>query len=908
MNSPQLLSRARARFASSLTPYLSIAIAALGLTTSAPALAATDPGCTQLGGNDSTGECRISGSVTTPPSASVTLNEDLHVLSTGRIIVPAAGTLNLTVNGDLEMDIGAQINGNGPGVNKKGANLNITVSGHVILHGDGMSSGASITAEQTGGSCSGGRAGNITLTSNLPANANDVSILVEGGSRISVNGATCPAGSISIAGARKVDIDGTVESAVDTGLTGSGQDRTDGGPISIKAGCSLLVSAGGKVSSRGRDNGADLVYLEGGCAVDILGVVESIATASGGHASAPNHCNADNTVAHPLVQVNGKGQFAACVQLVSGGHLLIDGPSGGEVSADGIQAPNRAWVDLFSAQDLTITGDSSEYAVHANGDSATNTFGGVITIKSQLGKVVASGFAIQADATSAGSHGGNIRIEAGQALALDKAVVSAQGDGNPGGGYGYGGVITTRSFSGNQSWNNGAATVQPTGSAVTPANQIGVVTFQVCSTGSEGHVGTSFPVTSGSQTNPVIDSSLGNCGGSPSIPVALPTCSCTVLAEEPFCEKAPVKALLDPASGRFPGNAGMDVIVKTHHGESIQTALDNAQDVNGDGYLLVGVVARDNGLLGGHVAENITISSAYSEPFALIGCSVTLHSVRGGVPTAYITSSADAPLPPGSTGNIFVMDLHATDSTAEGWRVEGNGRYLRNVGNGGKQNNAIGIHFVGNNNTMHNGAAQFNKNVGLLIEGHGNLVDSSDSFGNGGCGIQVVGNTNTIKKTDLGDRNKGNGAGLCVAGNSNTLSENDAFANAGDGIWVSGNSNLLSRNRGGEDKKGNGLDGIRVAGVGNSLTENQASGNGGDGFDVSGGSQASPNVLKNNQSNTSDSMDSGENAGAEYRMAGVIKSLDGNKADKVKLPTAGKCSVFPAANKTVNFTSSTACE
>src|SRR5262249_36785635 len=124
------------------------------------------------------------------------------------------------------------------------------------------------------------------------------------------------------------------------------------------------------------------------------------------------------------------------------------------VNADGIQSPNRAWIDLFAGTDLTITGGAG-FAVHANGDGATNTWGGVITVKSAAGKVVTSGEAIQADGSpgGAGGKGGNVRIQAGGAGSPAGDVdfgttTKIEATGNTSGGAPAGGQISVRSFNG----------------------------------------------------------------------------------------------------------------------------------------------------------------------------------------------------------------------------------------------------------------------------------------------------------------------------------------------------------------------------------------------------------------------------------------------------------------------------
>jgi hypothetical protein len=202
----------------------------LGVSTSA--LAATDPGCTALGGDDTTvpGECRVSGTVTV--SGVINLGETLHMLGTGKIIVPAAPaslTINITsASGDFVMDAGSLIDGDVGACPKNGPNITVALTGGDI----DLQSGATIRSN----GCSGGF---IQITTTAPGNAN-VDALVE---------------SVGV-------------------VRGSGNIQPPGGgPITIKA-CALNVSDTGVVSSRGSDSGADLVHLEG-CVVTINGRVES---------------------------------------------------------------------------------------------------------------------------------------------------------------------------------------------------------------------------------------------------------------------------------------------------------------------------------------------------------------------------------------------------------------------------------------------------------------------------------------------------------------------------------------------------------------------------------------------------------------------------------------------------------
>jgi hypothetical protein len=261
----------------------------------------------------------------------------------------------------------------------------------------------------------------------------------------------------------------------------------------------------------------------------------------------------------------------------------------------------------------------------------------------------------------------------------------------------------------------------------------------------------------------------------------------------PFCNKLPVQTVL---AGRVP-----DVIVRTDLGGSIQAAVAGASDTNGDGYIIVGVVSNGTGALGGSTTQNVVIDQVFPNPFLLIGCSVTLinPAANAGNPTGWIK--------PGAGSSIFAMDLHGTGSTGingAGWKVEGNGRELRNTYGTG---NTTGIWFVGDNNIMHNGAASSNSGVGLKIEGNGNYVTDTGVFSNTSHGVQVIGNNNQLLKIDAGDIGKGNGGdGLNVSGNNNVFTENKARSNTLDGIRIfSGTGNALKKNlSGGTASQNNG--------------------------------------------------------------------------------------------------------
>jgi hypothetical protein len=334
--------------------------------------------------------------------------------------------------------------------------------------------------------------------------------------------------------------------------------------------------------------------------------------------------------------------------------------------------------------------------------------------------------------------------------------------------------------------------------------------------------------------------------------------------DDDFCAKGPVQQVLDPVGGRFPANTGLDSLVRVELGESVQTAIDTATDTNGDGYIIIGVRKNDTTELGGETTESIVIDDIYAQPFALIGCSVTLHDANlgDGLPTAHITPTASSP-------DLFVMDLHAADSEAQGWLVEGDGRYLRNVR---AVNNSTGIQFSGNNNTLHNGPGiTDNINFGILVTGAGNLIMDAQVDDNFNVGIQVSGNNNTLFKNSVGERNVGNlGDGIVILSQGNEIVENDVFANSGNGIDVQQGSNLVRKNDVGERNKGNFGQGIQVAGQNIRLEENRVKANGLSGFEING----TNHLLK---ANTSGGTGSGEdNGGCEYNVATATNNNGGN--------------------------------
>ena len=385
-----------------------------------------------------------------------------------------------------------------------GGNITLTVGGSLT-----MESGATISSSDTA-------KGNPN-----PAGSGDITIDVNGAIDVQT-GAFIAAGyfdsnpgsggAIDIkTQVGDINIDGSVLSQSHLSGTGAVQ-APGGGTIFISAGVKdnvgshLTISDTGIVSSKGKDPGADLVHLQG-CGVTIYGLVESTGDGHAIPTNPPNHLDGTFRPDKPENSTGG-------VEVWTGHSITIDstGTHNGEINADiGITGGTQGigWIDLFSRDGaIKIIGDvSGPYAVHANGGLQQNTdAGGLVTIKSTNSEIIASGLAIQANSTTAGSDGGVIVVEALKNITLDTATISAQGDSNPDGGLGDGGTLNVRSFAGNISWTSGAGDVRPDGTINLTA--FGTITL-----------GATFPAGAPNQFNDI-------SGGAPTLPdyVILPLC------------------------------------------------------------------------------------------------------------------------------------------------------------------------------------------------------------------------------------------------------------------------------------------------------------------------------------------------------------------------------------------------
>ena len=399
-------------------------------------------------------ECVIAGS-TADKSGTFNLDETLHILNGGLLNVVGNSAIKINITGSFLMDAGSKIDANYAGAGY-GGDIEINATDDIRLKASptGSPLGAIITSNQILGSCpsSTNRGGNIAL--NADSDKDVVGNLTMEPGTTTANGSKitsvspCGRGEIILTGVN-VDVDGDVLSE---GTTTQGR----GGPITVNASCNLIITDLGSVVSKGKDPGADLVHLQGGCVVTVFGLVAS--TGPGHTPTAPaNKCNSINRPGKP---VNSRG----CVEIWAGDLLVIDAtaPHNGEVNADTGQnggPEGIGWIDLFSKRgDIVIKGDTGGtcqnigfptytpcYAVHANQFLGDLGHGGIITIQAFLGNVTMSGLAVQASDTANGAKGGVIIIEALLDVDLKGSTTEAKGAIAGGGGQ-KGGTVIVRSF------------------------------------------------------------------------------------------------------------------------------------------------------------------------------------------------------------------------------------------------------------------------------------------------------------------------------------------------------------------------------------------------------------------------------------------------------------------------------
>ena len=360
---------------------------------------------------------------------------------------------------------GGRISGDVATANGIGATISIDATGNIVVHGSGAS-GARITSNQTAGSCSGGRGGNISLSTNG-------SLVTEAGSAITST-AICGQGEIIIVADVAVTLKGVVSSDSSIGR---------GGPVSISAGCTLAVAATGRVTSLGKDPGADLVHLQGGCDVLIQGKVESTGP---GHVRPPaNRCHAperDRQAGQRVRMRRGMERRDPHGRQ----HRRPEGRDQRRHRAVGRRHLLRV-VDLFALGDVQIKGDTTGvFAVHAN-QLSLNTVLRRTSSPSNRPEAMSSP-AVSPSRPTRLSRAARVGSSSSRPRATSPSTrrrYSPRAIRRPAVGSGLAGRSSARAFTGILTWANlpggVAATgdVQPTGTGV-PAAQSGVILLTSC--------------------------------------------------------------------------------------------------------------------------------------------------------------------------------------------------------------------------------------------------------------------------------------------------------------------------------------------------------------------------------------------------------------------------------------------
>ena len=456
-------------------------------------------------------------------SGSFTVAETLQMDAGSSIVVtPSGQPLVIDITGSFIMNNPSEINGDLGGTSAPASPITIIASANITLH-----TGAIIHSNNTGGSCNQAlnTGGNITLTAGTTGK-----FIQEDGSKID-SISPCGRGEIIIT-AQDIDIDGEV-------LSQATRTGHRGGPITVKALCSLNESDTGTIVSRGLDEGADLVHLEAGCQVTIFGLVAS--TGPGHKLNSDARCNAparpgtNNPAADPPAL--NHPYSTACVEIWAGQNLLNPGlpailidsrpPHNGQVHADTAQSGGIAgngWVDLFARGDIEINGDTIgtpaglPFAVHAN-QYRSSGHGGQIRVKSTEGSVSLLGLALQASADKGingaavgGGDGGAILVQAKKNVKLDNNAGEIEAAGSPTGSTSHGGHVFIQAF----------GTVSPDGSIIVTAPFTLDVTGHTPPDGTVDLKACNPVIGPGAITivpGVVVPTTATVCGGSPPLPI-----------------------------------------------------------------------------------------------------------------------------------------------------------------------------------------------------------------------------------------------------------------------------------------------------------------------------------------------------------------------------------------------------
>jgi hypothetical protein len=817
--------------------------AALLLLAGTPGSAVASP-CTDLGGAEVGGECQVSSAVSA--SGTFTIGIPLHILAGGKITTGAAG-ITLNVTGDFTMDNGGEINadndGCSPSTNQGGPVTIAVTSGDIDIQ-----PGASIHSN----SCSGGI---INISSDAQG---------------------------------RIDIDGLVESV--GSRSGDGTGRPGGGPISVKAGCLLTISDDGKVSSRGRDPGADLVHLEG-CSVVVNGLVESTAPGHVVPSNPPNSCNGATRPGKPA-------DSTGCVEIWSGTTVVIDstGTHSGEVNADiGVSnSPNGSgWIDIFARGNINIAdgagndaGGVEVFAVHANSRQG-NDQGGLINIRSVAGTVSATGNAIQAKDTPGGGDGGEIHVEAFGNINFDGATIDARGDAAASGGFGKGGQIGTdathgfqpnepiRSFNGTISWQNGSGDVRPTGTnASLPAANAGIIILQDCNAAAINTTGTLFPNNGLPATVPT---ELPNvpCGGAPVLPAytagIFPAANCTTFCVSPNNPAKRGQKFNDKNGNgaKDPGDDGLanwtirlyDTATKALVQEVLTDASGNYEFLNltaGQSYTVCEVAKVTwTQTFPTSVTPGSTDCAPFGADLAKWGYLVQIIADENGNDFGNHQETPDCPKFPGlTTDKTITIDPNDPTQIQDAIDSLSTGQSLLILPHLAHKTESI---VIDRNVKVYGCSIVLDPPdpsqpvVTILSGANGGTTTDVHATGSAVAGYQITGLNHTVKNV----RAFGNAIGFWITGNNNTVLGAQGTINNGVGFKIEGDGNvvdsatqvanstshgawLTATASGNTVKKsiftGNGGNGIFVEGTGNTVSENKAYSNVANGIRVTGDS------------------------------------------------------------------------
>lgn len=501
---------------------------------SALSISAYADNCVDLGGSIVASECQISSNV--KKVGSYTIDETLHIL--GGKTINASNTTNigidLTIKGDLLMDVGSRINANDPGTGNEaaspitldidgkldmsdksgifaeniksggdGGNIKITTSGNIL-----MKSGSNISSSDKAGGNPGGEpvAGDITINSggNIVAETNTV---------IAASNSAGKAGHIKIVADGTINIDGLVSVGPSTDVLGSkltgfildkGTTKNKGGTITIisnsKNEPGITIGTNAILVSQGQDPGSDKILLQG-CGIDVNGLVGSVAQKS----------HTDDAVPGVIILRSGT------TININGQDLGDVGSAQARIRADDItgEEPKLRRIDLFANGKIAVNGALSGdiFTVTSNGGTSTDQFGGSIRVISLEKGIVSNGNAFAAQANHANGDGGKINLSSKSSALIDFTRMNATGDVVPQGGLGNGGQIAVRSYNDSVSWIFGAGDARPISTG-------GAVNLTACTT--VDHTGSVFA----NLTAPGVLTSI--CAPSaPSLPAdedPLPTC------------------------------------------------------------------------------------------------------------------------------------------------------------------------------------------------------------------------------------------------------------------------------------------------------------------------------------------------------------------------------------------------